>query len=514
MQRALRNVKSSLNDGEYRKLYPQGSKPAKFYGTAKLHKIPRNSTNDHDLPLRPIVSNIGSATYETSKYLANLLSPLSKSIYTIESTKQFISQVKDIVIPNGYSLVSFDVQSLFTNVPLDYTINIILERVYVDRDLQINIDQKDLKKLLTLCTKNVHFSFNNDIYIQSDGVAMGSPLGPVLANIFMVKLENDVIPTLSNLTLWKRYVDDTIAVIKNGEMNNILQKLNSFHPFIKFTCEVETDNCIAFLDVNIERQADNSIETSVYRKSTNSNLYMHWDSYAPKHWKIGTLRSLIQRAHIVCSTEVKYQDELKHITSVFTKINGYPYSVVQQIRNKFKFNEVVNTEREIENNVDQNIKTPLLKLPYKGNMGMNIINKYKKILKNHLPSNVQPRVVFNSKKLSSNFNIKDQVKFTHNYDLVYKYECKEINCNARYIGETSRRISERIKDHCFRDKRSHIYQHHQEHGHGEPEEKDFEILETGFKNYKKRKLAEAIYIRNQKPNLNIQEQSYPLKLFA
>ena len=67
-----------------------------------------------------------------------------------------------------------------------------------------------------LCTKNVHFSFDKDIYIQNDGVAMGSPLGPILSNIFMAELERSVIPDLANkLSNWRRYFDDTICYIKD-----------------------------------------------------------------------------------------------------------------------------------------------------------------------------------------------------------------------------------------------------------------------------------------------------------
>ena len=70
-----------------------------------------------------------------------------------------------------------------------------------------------------------------------------------------------------------------------------------------------------------------------------------------------------------------------------------------------------------------------------------------------------------------------------------------------------------MRDHVYRDKNSHIYKHIQQTGHSEPQENEFSLLETGFKNFKRRKLAEAIQIRNQRPSLNTQEQSYPLKLF-
>ena len=118
-------------------------------------------------------------------------------------------------VPTGHSLISFDVKSLFRNVPLDYTINIILRRIYDDNKLYTNISKKEMKELLLLCTKNTHFTFKNEIYQQCDGVPMGSPLGPVIAGIFMVELEKSLIPNLTeHMSPWKQYVDDTIAVIK------------------------------------------------------------------------------------------------------------------------------------------------------------------------------------------------------------------------------------------------------------------------------------------------------------
>ena len=93
-------------------------------------------------------------------------------------------------------MVSFDVASLFTNVPLEETIEIILKRICINKGVITDIPKQEMKELLILCTKNVHFTFNNETYIQVDGVVMGSPLGPVLANIFMAKLETSVIPNL------------------------------------------------------------------------------------------------------------------------------------------------------------------------------------------------------------------------------------------------------------------------------------------------------------------------------
>ena len=85
--------------------------------------------------------------------------------------------------------MSFHVASLFTDVPLEETIETILKRIYVNKEITTDIPKQEMKELLILCTKNVHFTFNNETYIQVDGVAMGSPLDPVLAKIFMVELE-------------------------------------------------------------------------------------------------------------------------------------------------------------------------------------------------------------------------------------------------------------------------------------------------------------------------------------
>ena len=142
------------------------------------------------------MSNIGTATYHLAKYLAHSLKPLSESWYTLKSTKEFTKKIRKQKIPKNYAMVSFDVVSLFTNMPLEDTINMILRRIYEKKEIVTDIPKCEMRELLYLCTKNVHFALNNKIYIQNEGVAMGSPLGPVLANVFKVELETVSIPNL------------------------------------------------------------------------------------------------------------------------------------------------------------------------------------------------------------------------------------------------------------------------------------------------------------------------------
>ena len=107
-----------------------------------------------------------------------------------------MSKFKNEKVSNGYHIVSFDVKSLFTNVPLDRTIKLVLKRIYEKHEVSTNTTKQKMKEIHILCTKNVHLMFNGEVYKQIDRVAMASPLGPVLADILMVELDNNISPVL------------------------------------------------------------------------------------------------------------------------------------------------------------------------------------------------------------------------------------------------------------------------------------------------------------------------------
>ena len=130
-----------------------------------------------------------------------------------------------------------------------------------------------MKKLLTLCTKNVHFSFNNEIYIQIEGAGIGLPLGLVIANIFMVKLKTTLVPKLDGqVQKWRGLVDDTFMYVKTGSVKYVLSVLISFHKKIKLIYEEEHSNTLPLLDV-LSIGDSGKLNTTVYRKNTLELVY-------------------------------------------------------------------------------------------------------------------------------------------------------------------------------------------------------------------------------------------------
>ena len=183
IQRTLLKIKNYFDENEYKKLYCTGSRPDLFYGTAKVHKLGKGEDLTA-LTMRP--ENIGAATYEAAQYFNSFLAPLGKSDRSLLNIKKLIKHSKGQRMPDGYQMILFDAKSLSANVPLNEPIDIILRKVYYENKIVANIQRSILKDLLYLCTKNVYFKFNGEIYIHCDGVAMRSPLESLFSKVFMI----------------------------------------------------------------------------------------------------------------------------------------------------------------------------------------------------------------------------------------------------------------------------------------------------------------------------------------
>ena len=150
-------------------MYPSGSAPAHIYGTPKMHKF---SSSDSFPKLCLIVSSIGTFNYNLACYLCGLLSSLVPNDYSCKDTFSFVSEIKNANLSKK-CLVSYDVTSLFTNILFQETVDIAINLIF-NHNPNLNINRKEVKKLLLFSTSHTHFIFNSKFYIQIDGVDMGS----------------------------------------------------------------------------------------------------------------------------------------------------------------------------------------------------------------------------------------------------------------------------------------------------------------------------------------------------
>ena len=203
---------------------PGCSKPALFYG------LPNSQIHKENVPLHPIVSHTGHALYNTAKYLSRLLSPFAKIMRSHAEKSSHLAEIlKNTSIEEDEVLVSFDVKSLFTSVPVQPAIECVRKILLADQSwsLQSPISVPVVIKLLTLCLEDTTFKFRDKFYRMTDGLAMGSPVSPIVANIFMDDLERNALVTMKDRPrLWLRYVDDVLSIVKRNSLEGMLVHLH------------------------------------------------------------------------------------------------------------------------------------------------------------------------------------------------------------------------------------------------------------------------------------------------
>ena len=318
----LKSIKAEggISESTYKRLYPTGATTPKYYGLPKVHKL--------YTPLRPIVSSIGSVTYETAKELSRILKPLvGKSTHHVRNNQDFIHSIEDIIVEPEVCMMSFDVKALFTSIPIQPTLKITKKLLEEDISLhqRTTMAVKHIYCLLEFCLTNTYFSFQGKLYEQTEGAVMGSPFSPIVANIFMEDFETRALAT-SPCTpkIWKRFVDDAFTVVKKNQKRSLLDHLNSLHNSIEFTSENPGENgSIPFLDMLVIPDEEGRLKTTVYRKLTHTNQYLHWDSHHAIPSKYSVIETLFHRAKTICSGPTQLQEEEEHLYNTLKKCK-YP----------------------------------------------------------------------------------------------------------------------------------------------------------------------------------------------
>ena len=200
-------------------------------------------------------------------------------------------------------MVSFDIKSLFTNVPVDEALEVILQRLTEDETLEDRtaLTPEQITHLLELCLKTTYFSFREEFFQQTDGAAMGSPVSPVVANLYMEMFEEMALSTTEpRPRVWRRYVDDIFCLVEEKHMDNLLKHLNNQRPTIRFTVEREDSNSsLPFLDTLLTRRQDGGLNIAVYRKPSHTDRYLQFSSHHPAHVRRGVASCLFRRARTI-----------------------------------------------------------------------------------------------------------------------------------------------------------------------------------------------------------------------
>lgn len=262
---------------------PTKVRTQQLYFIKKLHKTP------HDV--RPIVSGSSGPTENISSFLDYYLQPLvlKTSSYTRDS-KTLITHMEKTTLPEDCLLCTIDVKSLYLNIPQRQGIEAALNHLYREDETPDNLSlpRSEAKTLLEIVLKHNYFEFNEKMFKQIRGTAMGTKVAPSFANLFMDTLETEFLAAEPIKPLiWKRFIDDILCIWPGSEtqLRSMLTRLNSHHDTIKFTFEI-SDHTATFLDTTIykgPRFRDKRVmDVKPYFKDTNSFQYLHYSSSHPK----------------------------------------------------------------------------------------------------------------------------------------------------------------------------------------------------------------------------------------
>ena len=480
--------------------------PGYLYGNVKIHK--------NGNPLRPIISQIPTPTYETAKLLNQLITPYIPTNNTLRSADEFLTVLK-CNAPRGI-IGSLDVCSLFTNVPVKATIDIILKYVYENNDKSPpSLSKNLLKQLLLVCTTEAPFRApDGKLYVQKDGVAMGSPLGVLFANAYMCHVEEQVLGNMQRAPhVYKRYIDDIYVMADSEDDLQALRLSMEDASVLKFTYEVGANDKLPFLDVLVDNSTGRTA-TSVYRKKTDGGRCLNAFSECPQRYKTGVIRTYVRRALRTCSSWDGVDEELKHVKQMLVN-NNYSNSEIDR-----EISAAINDymrESNSENRGHQE-KQETLTLYYRNTM-TRAYKQDERIIKRIVHHNVtatenrkiQLRIYYKNKRTSNlimrnNMHREDWLQTTN---VVYHWTCPIEDCKLQdkpvdYVGRTATTLSRRQTMNLHQHPPfEHMRDAHHRQITREDLIKNLSILKHE-RNHRRLAILEAVIIRERHPVLNCQ----------
>jgi hypothetical protein len=334
---------------------------------------------------------------------------------------------------NNKFLASCDAVALYPSIMVEEGLEILSQKIYSDEELtdKTDLEKAEVMELARLCTENPYFECDQlGFFTQSQGTHMGGPLSRLLADLI---IENKIEMQIKKHKKWKkiwdwaRLIDDTLSAWESEEIFlEFFQYLNTIHSGIKWTYETEIDGKLAIFDILIMRE-EYGLQTTVYRKKTASDRYIHYTSSQAWKEKVCALKTLKKRAFLYCSNEQLLIDELSYLSDVFAQ-NGYPASVVHRIL----FEE---NDNAMEEKIDF---TRVFYAPYHPRA-----RKLYKVLEKQF--SITP--IYQKTRTLGDLLLKKcrGVDKQYKKNTVYKIPCK--SCDISYIGQSKNSIKTRTGQH-------------------------------------------------------------------
>ena len=246
---------NSMSNEKRKSIKTVGTRSDTMHELCKVHK----QEVDGCPPFRPVPSTLQTPTYNFAKFLVPILDPSTKNEYTVKDSFQFAEDICEQ--DSSLSMGSLDVDSLSTNNALDETIDICINHLFENTDTVEGFTKSELKQLLCLATKESYFIFKGLLYKQTDGVAMGSPLRPCLANAFLSYQKKTWLnsrPQGFKPVFYRRYVDDISVLFKsNYHLKYFQEFLNSCHINMSFLWRQEDKTNFSFLMLKLFANKEN-----------------------------------------------------------------------------------------------------------------------------------------------------------------------------------------------------------------------------------------------------------------
>lgn len=274
-----------------------------FYVLPKVHKLSKENPDLQQLAGRPIVSNTNSHSYHASKYLHNIMAPLLVHVTTIvASSSDALQRMRSSIVQATDTVFCADVKALYPSIPTAFGLAATRAFLYKYAPPSFKIDL--IIDLLNWVLCSNYFGFNNILYHQENGTAMGTPVAPTYANIVLFQIERDLVIHTSP-RLYMRYLDDLFGIFKEqASAEAYVHAFNNICPGIQLESITYGDNGI-FLDIQgcIDT---NRIKTKLYQKPMNRYLYIKPHSKHQRHVFKNFIRAEICRYRLYCSDDIDY----------------------------------------------------------------------------------------------------------------------------------------------------------------------------------------------------------------